>query len=47
MVKNLFDFKNIVFAGGGSRIFSQFGFLKALEENDLLESVSIKEEEIN
>ena len=35
-IKNI---KNIVFAGGGSRIFSQFGFLKALEENGLLESV--------
>ena len=28
-VKNL---RNIVFAGGGARIFSQFGFLKVLEE---------------
>ena len=33
------NIKNIVFAGGGSQIFSQFGFLKALEENGLLESV--------
>ncbi len=35
-VKNL---RNIVFAGGGARIFSQFGFLKVLEEKKLLDGI--------
>ena len=35
-IKNI---KNIVFAGGGARIFSHFGFIKALEENNLLKSI--------
>ena len=35
-IKNI---KNIVFAGGGARIFSHFGFVKALEESNLLTSV--------
>jgi NTE family protein len=35
-IKNI---KNIVFAGGGARIFSHFGFLQVLEENDLLNSI--------
>ena len=35
-IKNI---KNIVFAGGGARIISHFGFLQVLEENDLLNSI--------
>lgn len=29
---DVYNLRNIVFAGGGARIFSHFGFIKALEE---------------
>ena len=33
------NLRNIVFAGGGARIFSQFGFIKALEEKNLTSGI--------
>ena len=33
------NLRNIVFAGGGARIFSHFGFMKALEERNLTENI--------
>ena len=36
---DIYNIRNIVFAGGGARIFSQFGFIKALEEHNLLNNV--------
>jgi len=37
---DIYNLRNIVFAGGGARIFSHFGFIKALEEHDLLKNIN-------
>tara|TARA_Y100000389_G_C17462572_1_gene522947 strand:- start:949 stop:1986 length:1038 start_codon:yes stop_codon:yes gene_type:complete len=36
---DVYNLRNIVFAGGGARIFSHFGFIKALEEHDLMKNI--------
>ena len=36
---DVYNLRNIVFAGGGARIFSHFGFIKALEEKNLMKNI--------
>jgi len=36
---DIHNIRNIVFAGGGARIFSHFGFVKALEEKKITDGI--------